>query len=81
MRKGKMVMPPKAMKFPAAKGDIEKGRKGKERARCSKLPWMTMSEFDCDEVGAANTGILDSHAPRMKKQVIENQHMVATTPH
>ena len=36
-------------------------------------------EIELDE--DAKTGMLDSQAPRMKKQVIANQHIVAITPH
>ena len=57
-RNGKAVMPPSAMKFPAAVGD----------------QWNS-------GLDAPNTGRLDSQAPRMKKQVMANQHIQARTPH
>lgn len=59
-------MPPRAIKFPAANGDQEKGFRGK---------------WDVGIVEDEKTGMFDSQAPSVKKHVIANQHIVAMTPH
>ena len=76
------------MKLPEAKGDqwngesdelVERVPMGRRAAASPK------SEREDEELvegpEAPKTGMLDSQAPRIKKQVIANQHIVATTPH
>ena len=92
MRKGNVAIPPRAMKLPAAKGDQWKGDRlalepertckgtGRCAAACARREWED-AEGDGDGPEAPKTGMLDSHAPRMKKQVKANQHIVTMTPH
>ena len=58
-RRGKVVAPPMAIRFPDLNGEYPSD--------------------DCEE--AAKMGMLASHEPRIKKQVIANQDIVIITPH
>jgi hypothetical protein len=58
-RRGRVVAPPMAMRFPDLNGEYPSD----------------------DSEEAAKMGMFTSHEPRMKKQVIANQHMVIITPH
>lgn len=65
------------MRFRKRNGKVQAPPNAMRLPAAKGLKWKGESE-DSDPV---NTGMFASHAPRMKKQVMANQHMVAATPH